>query len=122
MQLETKHTKRTQRDYSMAFKLSVVEQVEKGEFSYKEAQRHYGIQGRTTVLMWLRKHGRQDWSKGISSCARGANREESHRTLLYMLEQRINELEIQLQKANHKAHFLEAALDVLNEEKGGKCR
>lgn len=30
--------KRTQRDYSLAFKLSVVEQVEKGELSYKQAQ------------------------------------------------------------------------------------
>nr|WP_256243956.1 hypothetical protein [Burkholderia ubonensis] len=35
--------KRTQRDYSLAFKLSVVEQVEKGELTYKEAQRRYGI-------------------------------------------------------------------------------
>lgn len=37
--------KRTQRDYSLAFKLSVVAQVEKGELTYKEAQQRYGIQG-----------------------------------------------------------------------------
>ena len=42
-------TKRSQRDYTLAFKLSVVDQVEKGELSYKEAQRRYGIQGRSTV-------------------------------------------------------------------------
>ena len=42
--------KRTQRDYTLAFKLSVVEQVEKGELSYKQAQQRYGIQGRSTVL------------------------------------------------------------------------
>ncbi|KKN65235.1 hypothetical protein LCGC14_0483360, partial [marine sediment metagenome] len=30
--------KRSQRDYSLAFKLAVVDQVEKGEMSYKEAQ------------------------------------------------------------------------------------
>ena len=58
--MESKH-KRTQRDYSLAFKLSVVEQVEQGELTYKEAQRRYGIQGRSTVLVWLRKHGLQDW-------------------------------------------------------------
>ncbi|HDZ55216.1 MAG TPA: transposase, partial [Pseudomonas xinjiangensis] len=52
--------KRSQRDYSLAFKLAVVDQVEKGEMSYKEAQERYGIQGRSTVLVWLRKHGRQD--------------------------------------------------------------
>ncbi|AZP63777.1 Putative IS3 family transposase [Pseudomonas aeruginosa] len=30
--------------------------------TYKQAQVRYGIQGRSTVLVWLRKHGRQDWS------------------------------------------------------------
>jgi transposase len=54
--LESKH-KRTQRDYTLAFKLAVVDQVEKGELSYKAAQARYGIQGRSTVLNWLRKHG-----------------------------------------------------------------
>ncbi|MGT9755212.1 IS3 family transposase, partial [Aeromonas veronii] len=54
--------KRTQRDYSLAFKLALVEQIEKGELTYKQAQVRYGIQGRSTVLLWLRKHGRQDWS------------------------------------------------------------
>jgi len=55
--------KRTQRDYNMGFKLAVVAQVEKGEMTYKQAQRAYGIQGRSTVLVWLRKHGNLDWSK-----------------------------------------------------------
>ncbi|MCT9074918.1 transposase family protein, partial [Cupriavidus gilardii] len=43
--------KRTQRDYTLAFKLAVVEAVEKGELTYKQAQRKYGIQGRSTVLV-----------------------------------------------------------------------
>ncbi|CZF83359.1 hypothetical protein GMA8713_02627 [Grimontia marina] len=55
--------KRTQRDYSLAFKLDVVSQVEKGKLTYKQAQQHYGIQGRSTVLVWLRKHGKLDWSR-----------------------------------------------------------
>ena len=54
--------KRTQRDYSLGFKLSVVDAVEKGEMTYKQAQSHYGIQGRSTVLVWLRKHGKLDWT------------------------------------------------------------
>ena len=57
--------KRTQRDYSLAFKLSVVDQIEKGEMTYKQAQSRYGIQGRSTVLVWLRKHCKLDWSKGM---------------------------------------------------------
>jgi len=48
--------RRRQRDYSLAFKLQVVSKVEKGELSYKQAQRKYGIQGRSTVLFWLRKN------------------------------------------------------------------
>ena len=42
--------KRTQRDYTLSFKLAVVEQVERGELTYLEAQSRYGIQGRSTVL------------------------------------------------------------------------
>jgi hypothetical protein len=31
--------------------------------TYKQAQDTYGIQGRSTVLVWLRKHGTLDWTK-----------------------------------------------------------
>ncbi len=54
--------KRTQRDYNMGFKLAVISEVEKGNTTYKQAQLRYGIQGRSTVLVWLRKHGNLDWS------------------------------------------------------------
>ena len=56
------YRKRAQKDYSLAFKMQVIDDVEKGRLTYKEAQRHYGIQGRTTVLVWLRKHGSLDWN------------------------------------------------------------
>ena len=46
--------RRSQRDYSLPFKLAVVGEVGRGELSYKQAQRRYGIQGRTTVLTWCR--------------------------------------------------------------------
>ncbi len=55
--------KRTQRDYTLGFKLGIVSLVEKGDMTYKQAQRLYGIQGRSTVLVWLRKYGNLDWSK-----------------------------------------------------------
>ncbi|ENT7652926.1 helix-turn-helix domain-containing protein, partial [Salmonella enterica subsp. enterica serovar Bredeney] len=57
--------KRTQRDYPLSFKIAVVEQVEKGEMTYKQARQRYGIQGRSTVLVWLRKYGRLDWRPGL---------------------------------------------------------
>mgnify|MGYP000159163327 CR=1 FL=1 len=62
-QSTTTVAKRSQRDYTMGFKLAVVEQVEQGDYTYKQIQNAYGIQGRSTVLVWLRKHGTLDWSK-----------------------------------------------------------
>jgi transposase-like protein len=109
--------KRTQRDYSLAFKLSVVRQVEKGELSYKQAQRRYGIQGRSTVLVWLRKHGVQDWSsRSEPGLTRLAMEQEGKKPLTP--EQRIKELETQLKQANEKASLFEAMLDVLKKDYG----
>ena len=41
--------RRSQRDYTLAFKLAVVDEVEQGALTYKEAQGKYGIQGRNRV-------------------------------------------------------------------------
>ncbi|NVZ67055.1 IS3 family transposase [Pseudomonas gingeri] len=109
--------RRSQRDYTLAFKLSVVDQVEKGELSYKEAQRRYGIQGRSTVLVWLRKHGRQDWSQG-ASIREPRSRSMTEPTLPLTPEQRIKELEEQLALSNQKAQFFEAVVNVLKNDYG----
>lgn len=106
--------KRTQRDYTMAFKLSVVEQVEKGEYTYKQAQERYGIQGRSTVLTWLRKHGRQGWGRAASSAAMPINKTPSTLTP----EQRIKALEVQLAQAQEKAKLFEAVVEVLKKDYG----
>lgn len=47
--------KRTQIDCSLTFKLQLVEEVEKGEETYKQTQRKYGIQGSSTVLNWKKR-------------------------------------------------------------------
>jgi len=110
-------TKRTQRDYSLAFKLAVVEQVEKGELTYREAQRRYGIQGRSTVLVWLRKHGLQDWSASPwREAASTAMRNRTNKPLTP--EQRIKELEVRLNEAMEKARLFEAVIDVIQKEHG----
>ena len=110
--------KRTQRDYTLAFKLAVVEQVEKGELTYKEAQRRYGIQGRSTVLVWLRKHGRQDWSAAAAAKTTMGNQTSQRKPLTP--EQRIKELEVQLREAQEKARLFEAVIDVLKRDYGVK--
>ena len=58
---ERDYSRRTQKDYSLAFKLQIIDEIEKGYLTYKQSQKKYGIQGRSTVLVWLRKHGTLDW-------------------------------------------------------------
>lgn len=113
----TEGERRSQRDYSLAFKLAIVDQVEKGELSYKAAQDRYGIQGRSTVLVWLRKHGRQDWSQGASIRA-GRSRVMTGPKLPLTPEQRIKELEQRLEVATQKAQLFEAVVDVLKTDYG----
>ena len=114
----TSNTKRTQRDYSLAFKLSVVDQVEKGEMTYKQAQAHYGIQGRSTVLVWLRKHGKLNWSDAstINRHLRGIIMPTTQTELTP--EQRIKELEQQLAEEKLKAQFFEGVVKVMKEDFG----
>jgi transposase-like protein len=111
--------KRTQKDYSLAFKLAVVDQVEKGELTYKQAQERYGIQGRSTVLVWLRKHGRLDWTEGTYHQVRPGVLMAGSKTPLTP-EQRIKELEQELATTKQKAEFFEAVVDVLKKDYGVK--
>ena len=48
--------RRSQRDYRLPVKLAVVGEVGRGELSYQQAQRRYGIQRRSTVLTWCRRY------------------------------------------------------------------
>jgi len=107
-------SKRTQRDYTLAFKLAVVEQVEKGELTYRQAQARYGIQGRSTVLAWLRKYGRQGWGRGALCAAMPPDKTPPALTP----EQQIKALQVQLKEANEKAQLFEAMLDVLKKDYG----
>jgi len=95
--------KRSQRDYSLAFKLQVVAEVEKGELTYKQAQKKYGIQGRSTVLVWMRKHSILDWKELPSMSQKNTP------------EQRIKELEALLSKEKEKVHVLNVAIDIADE-------
>jgi len=105
-----KHIRRSQRDYSLAFKLQVVQQVEKGELTYKKAQKHYGIQGRSTVLVWLRKHGTLDWNLPKQYTL------EKDKELTP--EQRIKQLETALKDEQDKNLIYRTMLDILQKEHG----
>lgn len=100
---DSKNVRRTQKDYSLAFKLQVVNEVEKGEMSYKAAQRMYGIQGRSTVLTWCRKHGTLDWNRNIPVKAKKTPKD------------RIKELERKIARLEEEKLILNRAIDIADE-------
>jgi transposase len=107
---EINHTKRTQKDYSLAFKLQVIEEVEKGEYTYKKVQKKYGIQGRSTVLVWLRKHGKLNWDKNNVM----KDRETPKR--------KIRELEKQIERLQKEKEILNKAIDIADDMLGVDIR
>lgn len=99
--METRpYKKRTQKDYSMNFKLTVVQEVEKGHLTYKQAQTKYGIQGKSTVLAWLRKYGNFDWE---NQTPYSMAKEKTPEQKLLELEQKIRLLEKQNNRLKHLA-------------------
>ncbi len=105
--------KRTQGDYNMGFKLAVFSEVEKGDLTYKQAQSKYGIQGRSTVLVWLRKHGNLDWSKPSLSM-----RSKSKETPA----QKIKRLERELEDERLKNKVLNTMIDISDDQYGTSIR
>jgi transposase-like protein len=101
---ENQYVKRTQKDYSYAFKLQVVSEVERGELSKKAAQRKYGIQGDATIRSWIKKYGNLDVDY------------QTKRSQMKSPEQQILELEQQIKLLAKKNYTLEKELDQTNKK------
>jgi transposase-like protein len=92
---ETRYVKRTQKDYSMSFKLQIVQEIERGELTVTESTKTYGIQNRSTVVKWLRKFGNFDWEN------------QTPFTMSKSPEQKIMELEAKVKLLEKQKCFLE---------------
>ncbi len=92
------YIKRTQKDYSLSFKLQVVEEIESGQLDRLNAHLKYGIQARSTITQWLRKYGTFDWEN--LSVVTVAKTPEQH---ILELEAKIKLLEKQKARAEHLA-------------------
>lgn len=112
---EEKQKKRTQRDYTIGFKLVVVSQVEKGDMTYKQAQRIYGIQGRSTVLVWLRKYGNLNWYKPREKTMKSPRPKETP-------SQKIKRLEKELEDERIKNMVLNEMIDISDKQYGTSIR
>ena len=91
--------RRSQRDYSLSFKLAVVGEVDRGERSYGQAQQHYGIQGSSTVLTWYRKYVHHF----VAAHDASATHPNQLPAVEPTVEQRINQLKQQLSDLEHRA-------------------
>ena len=102
--------KKTQKDYSLAFKLQLIDEIEKGELTYKQSQKKYGIQGRSTVLVWLRKHGTLDWKS--KTPMKGKRPPKT----------RISELEKKIKRLEAEKEILNRAIDIADDILGTEIR
>ena len=94
----TGYLKRTQKDYSLSFKLQVVGEIESGELGRLEACHKYGIQARSTITQWLRKYGTFDW-ENLSKETVAKTPEQK----ILELEAKVKLLEKQKTRAEHLA-------------------
>ena len=116
--IKTEYIKRTQKDYSLTFKLGVVEEVENGELGIKAAARRYGIQSHSTVTNWLRKYGTFDW---VNKSQHRMPKSKDQRILeleqqIKLLEKQKAQLESQVNTADKKAIFFDIMIDIAEEE------
>lgn len=96
--VKQEYLKRTQKDYSLSFKLQVVEEIESGELDRLSANLKYGIQARSTITSWLRKYGTFDW-ENLSVVAMSKTPEQR----IIELEAKVKLLEKQKARAEHLA-------------------
>ena len=92
------YVKRTQKDYSISFKLQVVGEIESGQLERSEACHKYGIQARSTITQWLRKYGTFDW-ENLSQETVAKTPEQK----IIELEAKVKLLEKQKARAGHLA-------------------
>lgn len=95
--------------YSESFKKQVVSEVESGNLSKDGAKRKYNIGGKSTVLGWCRKYGK--------------NRTKSHTPMEHLImkdkisesayKKRIAELEKDLSMSKLKSKYLECVITEL---------
>jgi transposase-like protein len=98
------YQKRSQKDYSLALKLKVVSEIERGELSTHGACKQYGIQARSTVVSWLRKYGKFDWE----------NQTPSH--MPKTPEQKVLELEQKVKLLEKQKAFLEKQVETADKK------
>lgn len=112
------YEKRSQKDYSVSFKLEVVKEIEAGLISTTGAIRKYGIQSRSTVVNWLRKYGTFDWENQTPSNMPQSNEQRlmELEAKVKLLEKQKAMLEQQVERADKKSIIFDMMIDLAEKE------
>lgn len=115
---ETKYVKRTQKDYSMSFKLSVVQEYESTKISLEALKRKYGIQGDSTIRRWIEKYGNFDTrNKSYNHMEKSKDQELFElQQKIKLLERKNARLEKELELKDMKAEFFDMMIDIAEKE------
>ena len=116
--MKTKYVKRTQKDYPLSLKLKIVQEVEQGKLSTTGAQRNYGIQSRSTVVLWLRKYGTFDWENQTPSHMPKTPEQkllELEQKVL-LLEKQKSFLEKQVEQSDKKVILFDMMIDLAEKQ------
>ncbi len=115
--LEVKYVKRTQQDYSYAFKLQVVEEIERGELSQGQAKKKYGIQAGSTLHEWLRKFGSFDRTYELNlKKMKSPEQKMLNLNIRSWLENKDKSLESHLEQTDKESIFFDMMIDMAKEE------
>ena len=100
---ENVSTKITYQGYSHGFKINVVEEIENGQISIRQAAKKYGVSS-SGIAKWMKKYGNLDKKLrhmgGLSPA------------------QEISRLKKELQRTKTERDILESAIDIIDEELG----
>ena len=118
------YIKRTQKDYSLSFKLSVVQEVESGFISIRGAMRKYGIQGHGTITEWRRKYGtfEKDFQTDQSMSKTPQQKIFELEQKVRLLEKEKAFLEQEMINASDKANILDRLILLAEQEYGIQVR
>jgi len=115
---ESRYVNRTQKDYTMSFKLQIVQEIEQGNLSTHQACRKYGIQARSTIVEWLRKFGNFDWENQTPSIMTKSPEQKimELEAKVKLLEKQKTCLEQQAFVADKKAIIFDMMIDIAEKE------
>lgn len=114
---EKGYKKRTQRDYSHSFKLSVIADFLRGTSNITDVCARYGIQSTGTLRNWVKKFGNLDDSYQIKLRMKKTQAQKilELEQQVKLLEKQKKSLEYELERSDKKALFFDM-IDIAEDE------